>query len=296
METLLDRPREDALVVASLNLKDGLNNEAVYGRVLAEGADVFVGPEGLRDDEEIASATKQAFDDRGYHLAVVPYGDEREGKDGHKLAVAVKKDRLRGKPRVIDMLGRAALVVTLEDGTEEGTVVVAAHPTDLDEATRLDQIEALLGANELKYKPRIILAGDLNGTHRRGVVPFMLRSTLSVTRRWKKIAPTREAVGKFSPGRFRSLAQRLAEMAIGTTVAKAEAKGLTDAARRRRATKRFVRWLPLGVQIDHIMSKGMRVRTPTTVKRMRGLSDHDLIRAEFEFGSAAGRTAAAAEA
>lgn len=264
----------ERLRVAALNAENGFAShyssmEGVLNDDREHPNDVLIISEAapaVDDGKDALYDARRFLSTKGYKTLDVPYDDEDDRPDKHRLLVAVQRERLVGlEPiRLADNtgVGRTAVRASLIGDID----VIAGHLDDRSEKTRRLQVRDMLGA--VAVERTTVFAGDMNAMHRWNTVATFARGTKLVLGLPSRLLP----VG--TPGteqsllaRANSLYRRVTEMADGGTLREMEAKGYRDADTCHFPTKGFT-------QLDHIMVPDNVCVTDFDRRDTYGLSDH----------------------
>lgn len=238
--------------------------------------DVQVISEAAPDSEEggdVLCDARTYLDRHGYEVVDVPYDDEDNRPDTHRLLMAVRRGRLERFERLRlaggTGVGRTALRASLTGGID----VIGVHLDDRTEKTRRLQAASVLGAAAVGRTT--ILAGDMNAMHRWNAMAVVSRAA-GVLRPLSDRLPVGVPGTEQSPmARMNSLYRRVNDMADGGTMELMKRDGYRDADICRFPTKGML-------QLDHIMVPENVYVADLERLDVNGLSDHLAIRADLE--------------
>jgi endonuclease/exonuclease/phosphatase family metal-dependent hydrolase len=263
--------------VFAWNLHDGLtdpnvNVDQLENEILREQADIAVFPEARSEIADLADETVNRFEGEGYGLYQTDYDDADSREDRHGLLVLARPELVKSM-KTIRLAGRSAIRLSLLHDTSfigahfvDRTVRINWGASSGGEEQRVEQaIEAALFS-----KPKGVIAGDLNATHKKGLTPTVLR----VARPLAELLPALDPRPGFDTPKIQrlgSLAQRLTSMSTGKTLQALETDEFIDADPTSQPTmiKGHIK-----VQLDHIMVRNLAIVEPTKVLSATGLSDH----------------------
>ena len=230
--------------------------EALIATVAACSPDVVVWSEAT--DKSGETAFPDVPQSLGYLAVRTEYDDEPPHPSQPQfLEVWAKKD-IVDKIEPVRLASRTALLAHVRDRQSGVAIgVIGAHFDDRDPHARAAMSKAVV--NNFPHKPRLVLAGDVNGMHGRDRRAALLNR------------PAVQMVARHLPNaRGRSLATRLVGMADGAALALLEQAGFHDADPKLRPTMRLGKFAVVG-QLDHIM---LRQLWATGFRLLNTASDH----------------------
>ena len=251
--------------IASWNLKCGLSDadsvSNIYDGLGRLDADIVFMPEAFDNtgqpvDPDFAQPLGYAA------LLSTGYEDAEEHPSGEQYILALS--RVEARMEVVRLDSRNALKATF-DIEDETASVTGVHCDDRNELTRMGMVNAYLANRDTSVGSALI--GDKNAMH--GNDPRARALSHPIVRSTAAALP---------PGRMRSLATRLTDMATGDVMRTLEEAGFQDADPRHRPT------MLLGgfavVQLDHFMYDERLQVHSFQVERLRG-SDHLAVSGEL---------------
>ena len=168
-------------------------------------ADIIVIPEfgrldGLRDEIHTAMASL------GYEVVSTPYHDSNA--PGLGLVVLSRLPVVSWHVHALAVTGRNLLEVFCKDESGSRIRIIGVHLDDRGEAIRMHQIRDVVQLVNADVTTPTVLMGDMNAMHER-----------SRFARFIRLAPVRHMTRYINHTLVASVAQRVQEMALGTTIA-----------------------------------------------------------------------------
>lgn len=155
---------------------------------------------------DLDSATESAIRELGYELVTLAYDEPRT--PGLGFAVMSRLPVRESHAHVLTGSKRQLLEVVCQDADGKSLRVFGAHLDDRSEAGRLREITSIADIVTRYADEPVLLAGDFNAMHRDAWFARMMR-TRTVRHVSRRIPHTL----------VRSMATRVGEMALGTTIA-----------------------------------------------------------------------------
>jgi len=266
--------------IMAWNIADGFSDkdryEGIVEVVTERMPDAIIFSEAWHQDQVawLGEAARH-FMSAGYNLRHTKYEDDEDRDDRHGLLAMVHRRAWGGHSSVVRISGRNALMMGMKDpATGARFNFYGAHLNDRSEASRLSQVAAMIRAlNIVGGDNPVVVAGDLNASYRKGLVPGAFRLVGPL---FKDVPVVNYAPG-YKPDRLTFAAdslRRAGEMAIGSTMQAFRDEGFKDAHPGHRPTISLL-------NLDHILVRGPRV-IDSEVLPKTPLSDHRAITATLE--------------
>lgn len=258
--------------VATWNVKNSFeypDNVRLYDHAMRMDADVLVFQEAYEDDNHHAHELRERFYHHGYAVQHMPYEPASSEIANHRFVLLARPEQRIKNAARLGVLNAVQLEL-IDPDTEGHAQAMGVHFDSHSEANRLAQVDAL-AEHDFTDGPRILL-GDLNSIVAGSLWARILRSR-----------GARAAAERMPSPRARSIATRLSEMALGTTLQKlADDYDLHDVTKRPRIT-----WpTPVSfVALDHILTSPDITVDNVAVQPPTRLSDHRALLADLTIGA-----------